>query len=87
MPIKTPDIESHLMHSEWVDIKPDVSAAIVRAKKEGRRIIAVGTTTVRTLEGTKAGPFTGDVNLFIKPGFKFNIVDAMLTNFHLPKLH
>jgi S-adenosylmethionine:tRNA ribosyltransferase-isomerase len=68
-----------------VSVKPDVSAEILRAKKEGRRVIAVGTTTVRTLEGTKAHAFTGDINLFIKPGYTFQIVDAMLTNFHLPK--
>jgi S-adenosylmethionine:tRNA ribosyltransferase-isomerase len=85
MPIKSETIESHEMHSEWVEVKPDVSHTILQAKNEGRRIIAIGTTTVRTLEGTLAKPYSGDVNLFIKPGFKFQIVDAMLTNFHLPK--
>jgi S-adenosylmethionine:tRNA ribosyltransferase-isomerase len=85
MPMKGETIESHTMHSEWVDVKPEVSKQILEAKKEGRKIFAIGTTTVRTLEGTLAKPYSGDVNLFIKPGFKFQIVDAMLTNFHLPK--
>ncbi len=85
MPIKSDTLAAHTMHSEWVDVQPDVSEQILEAKKEGRRIIAVGTTTVRTLEGTLAKPYTGDVNVFIQPGYKFKIVDAMLTNFHLPK--
>jgi len=85
MPIKTDSLDAHIMHSEWVEVLPDVSEKILCAKKEGGRIVAIGTTTVRTLEGTKAKPFTGDVNLFIQPGYKFKIVDAMLTNFHLPK--
>jgi S-adenosylmethionine:tRNA ribosyltransferase-isomerase len=85
MPIKSDTLDTHTMHSEWVEVKPEVSKQILQAKKEGRRIIAVGTTTVRTLEGTGAMPFTGDVNLFIQPGYTFKVVDAMLTNFHLPK--
>jgi S-adenosylmethionine:tRNA ribosyltransferase-isomerase len=85
MPMKTETIEEHVMHGEWVEVKPDVSAALLRAKKEKHRIIAVGTTTVRTLEGTRAQPYSGDIDLFITPGYKFQIVDAMLTNFHLPK--
>jgi len=85
MPIKSDTLDTHTMHSEWVEVKPDVSRKILAAKSEGRRIVAVGTTTVRTLEGTGAKPYTGDVNLFIQPGYKFRVVDAMLTNFHLPK--
>jgi S-adenosylmethionine:tRNA ribosyltransferase-isomerase len=91
-PMKSETIEAHEMHSEFVAISASTAQAINRAKQEGRRVIAVGTTTVRTLEGVvqddKSLPyhgFSGDVNLFITPGFPFKIVDALLTNFHLPK--
>ncbi|OGG34943.1 tRNA preQ1(34) S-adenosylmethionine ribosyltransferase-isomerase QueA [Candidatus Gottesmanbacteria bacterium RIFOXYB1_FULL_47_11] len=81
LPIKTASLEAHPMHSEWVEIKPDAAEAIKRAK----RVVAVGTTTVRALEGTGGKPYMGDINLFIKPEYKFCVVDGMLTNFHLPK--
>lgn len=90
-PMKSETIEEHQMHSEFVSIPPSVAEAINHAKQEGRRVIAVGTTTVRTLEGVAAlhesrlAPFVGDVNLFITPGFDFRVVDALITNFHLPK--
>jgi S-adenosylmethionine:tRNA ribosyltransferase-isomerase len=93
-PVKVEFIEDHVMHSEWAEITPEVAHKICSAKKEGRRIIAVGTTSVRTLEGAKKklgdwenfeNGFAGDLNLFITPGFQFEVVDAMLTNFHLPK--
>jgi len=90
-PMKSDTLEEHQMHSEFVTIDSNTAQAINRAKQEGRRVIAVGTTTVRTLEGV-AGlhhghiePFTGDVNLFITPGFDFRVVDSLITNFHLPK--
>jgi len=81
MPIKSDTLDAHPMHSEWVEITPEVAQQIKRAK----RVVAVGTTTVRALEGTGCKSFQGDVNIFIQPGYKFKIVDAMLTNFHLPK--
>jgi len=93
-PVKTDKIEDHAMHSEWVEVSAKAVATINQAKQEGRRVIAVGTTTVRTLEGLahQAGyaderlePYTGEINLFITPGFEFKIIDAMITNFHLPK--
>jgi S-adenosylmethionine:tRNA ribosyltransferase-isomerase len=104
-PMKSETIEEHQMHSEFVTIEASTAQAINCAKQEGRRVIAVGTTTVRTLEGVAAlsGPppfqggdrggyhvlsesgFIGDVNLFITPGFNFKVVDALITNFHLPK--
>lgn len=102
-PMKSETIEEHEMHSEFVTIDGATAQAINRAKQEGRRVIAVGTTTVRTLEGVahvmkKTHPgeknstsplpiegFSGDVNLFITPGFDFRVVDALITNFHLPK--
>jgi len=91
MPIKTATLELHAMHSEQVNVPDEVAATINQAKQNSKRIIAIGTTTVRTLEGVaalnqgKLKGYQGDVNLFITPGFQFNIVDAMLTNFHLPK--
>lgn len=91
VPIKTNNIENHLMHSEWVNISGKTAKIINDAKSQKRRIIAIGTTTVRTLEGVarlnngKISSFSGDIDIFIKPGFKFTIIDGMLTNFHLPK--
>jgi len=94
-------VEDHTMHSEWVEISEETAEKINKAKSEGRRVVAVGTTTVRTLEGIASlernklqdtnksqitiSKFEGDINIFIKPGFEFQIVDAMITNFHLPK--
>jgi len=96
LPVKTDKVEDHKMHSEWVGLTEKNAALINAAKKEGRRVIAVGTTTVRTLEGIASlqskdvneevvRPYSGDLNLFILPGFKFKVVDALVTNFHLPK--
>lgn len=88
-PVEEENIEDHQMHSEFYSITPEAADAINRAKTEGRRIIAVGTTSIRTLEsaGTtgklKAG--SGWTNIFIYPGFTFHIVDALVTNFHLPE--
>jgi S-adenosylmethionine:tRNA ribosyltransferase-isomerase len=78
------------MHSEWVEITAKNADLINQAKQDGRRVVAVGTTTVRVLEGVvkKEGllrPYAGDINIFIYPGFEFKIVDALITNFHLPK--
>jgi len=117
-PVKTEKIEDHKMHSEWVELTAANADLINQAKAEGRRVVAVGTTTVRTLEGImslrgaeRSGatsqsrgfraalaprdcdaslamtlkPYTGDVNIFITPGFKFQVIDALITNFHLPK--
>ncbi|TAK03930.1 tRNA preQ1(34) S-adenosylmethionine ribosyltransferase-isomerase QueA [Patescibacteria group bacterium] len=86
-PVKTETLEEHVMHGEWVSISPETSRAIDKAKAEGRRVIAVGTTTVRALEGSgvPGGGFSGDINLFITPGFDFKVIDALITNFHLPK--
>lgn len=89
-PVKTKTLEEHHIHSEWAEISSETAEAIADAKKDGRRVIAVGTTTVRTLEGVAAlygrvVPFAGDLSLFITPGFSFRVVDGLLTNFHLPK--
>ena len=84
-PVKTSTLEEHQMHAEFVEISQQTSQTIKAAKQEGRRVIAVGTTTVRALEGSGGEAYADDLNIFITPGFKFKIVDAMITNFHLPK--
>jgi len=89
-PMKTATLEEHEMHSEFVSLSEEVATRINQAKQEGRRVVAVGTTTVRTLEGIafvqkRLCGYTGDINLFIKPGFAFKIIDGLMTNFHLPK--
>lgn len=90
-PVKTETLEEHEMHAEFVTIDARVAERLNKAKENGRRIIAVGTTTVRTLEGVAAlhggtlAGYSGNVNLFIKPGFEFHVIDALITNFHLPK--
>lgn len=94
-PVKVDDITKHKMHAELVEVKKDVIKRIVKAKKETRRIIAVGTTSVRTLEGLVEKQLNKPLNqitnhklpitTFIYPGYKFKIIDAMITNFHLPK--
>ncbi|MBF8280352.1 MAG: S-adenosylmethionine:tRNA ribosyltransferase-isomerase [Candidatus Magasanikbacteria bacterium] len=89
-PVKAEKIEDHTMHSEWVQIDAAAAQKIRAAKKKGRRVIAVGTTAVRALEGVaqKNGSvkkFSGDINIFITPAFQFQIIDGLITNFHLPK--
>ena len=74
------------MHSEWYDVPMATQAAIEECRARGGRVIAVGTTTVRTLESWAAsGQTTGDTRIFITPGFEFKLVDLLITNFHLPK--
>lgn len=95
-PVRTDDIEAHRMHAERFSVPPDLAAQIAATKAAGRRVVAVGTTVVRALEtaalqAAQAGgaellhPGAGESTLFIRPGFQFRIVDAMLTNFHLPR--
>jgi S-adenosylmethionine:tRNA ribosyltransferase-isomerase len=89
-PVQTEHIEDHVMHEEWVEVGADAAERISAAKREGRRIVAVGTTTTRTLEGIAAQfgelqPYIGDLNIFITPGFEFKVIDGLITNFHLPK--
>lgn len=90
LPVKTDDTDNHKMHAEYGIISEQSCDIINRAKKEGRRIIAVGTTSVRLLESAadKTGavhPFCGETNIFITPGYKFRVIDMIITNFHLPK--
>jgi len=88
-PVTTETLEEHKMHSEWFSITEETANLINETKKNGGRIIAVGTTSVRTLESaTEQGEvraMTGTTEIFIKPGYEFKIVDAIITNFHLPK--
>ncbi len=85
-PVKVEHIHEHLMHSEWFDVPAATQQAIADCRARGGRVLAVGTTTVRTLESwARSGQATGDTNIFITPGFGFKVVDLLLTNFHLPK--
>jgi len=88
-PVKVDDITKHKMHSEYIEINKKTLGNIIKAKSEGRRIIAAGTTSVRTLESVfskkELRSHRGWTDIFIYPGYKFKIVDAMITNFHLPK--
>ncbi len=84
-PIKTEDTDNHKMHSEWGVITQQQADIINNAKQRGGRVIAVGTTSLRLLESAAGKPFCGTTNIFITPGYKFQIVDVLLTNFHLPK--
>lgn len=89
-PMKEETVEAHIMHSEYYSIAPEAATVINTAKREGRRVIAVGTTSVRTLESAAnedgaVRAESGDTDIFIYPGYRFKTVDAMVTNFHLPK--
>jgi S-adenosylmethionine:tRNA ribosyltransferase-isomerase len=85
-PVKTENIAEHTMHSEWYQVPPATQQAIADCKARGGRVVAVGTTTVRTLESwAQFGQASGDTQIFITPGFAFQVVDRLITNFHLPK--
>jgi S-adenosylmethionine:tRNA ribosyltransferase-isomerase len=85
-PVKTDNIAEHVMHSEWYEIPAATQGAIVETRERGGRIVAVGTTTVRTLESwALTGQASGDTAIFITPGFRFRVVDRLVTNFHLPR--
>lgn len=88
-PVNEDDPEEHKIHSEWCQLSQQTADLINETKRNGGRVIAVGTTSVRTLESaaelTVVKAFTGPTTLFILPGYKFNVVDVMITNFHLPK--
>ena len=88
-PVRVEDIQRHVMHAEWLEVSPQLCQRIQATKAAGGRVVAVGTTTVRSLETAALGgeiqPFSGDTRIFIYPGFTFRCVDALLTNFHLPE--
>jgi len=88
-PVRADAIENHVMHAERIEVSQQVCDAVAKTRQTGKRVIAVGTTVVRSLETAALSgtllPLNDDSRLFIKPGFKFNVVDALITNFHLPK--
>ncbi len=88
-PIRAERISEHRMHSEWLNVGPELVAQVRRARERGRRVIAVGTTVVRALESAmregELRPFSGDTGIFIFPGYRIRSIDALFTNFHLPE--
>ena len=88
-PVRHENLAEHVMHEEWLQVGQDVVDAVAACRARGGRVVAVGTTSLRALESAAAGgelaPFSGDTNLFITPGYRFRVVDALLTNFHLPE--
>lgn len=87
-PVRADNIEDHHMHSEYVEVGPEVCEAVAATRQRGGRVIAVGTTAVRSLESASVAsgriePYNGDTDIFIYPGYRFRSVDAMVTNFHL----
>jgi S-adenosylmethionine:tRNA ribosyltransferase-isomerase len=88
-PVRSENIEDHRMHAEYLEVSESVCEAVEQAKNKGGRIIAVGTTAVRSLETAAANgklrPFSGDSRIFIYPGYEFKVIDGLITNFHLPE--
>ena len=91
LPVRTTDIENHIMHSEWCDVSDEAMQMIRDAKARGNQVIAVGTTATRATEsaaqanGGELKAWTGDTQIFIYPGYEFKVVDRLITNFHLPE--
>lgn len=88
-PVREEDLDRHQMHAEWLEVSTALCARVEAARARGGRVVAVGTTSVRSLESAAADgslrPFQGDSRLFIRPGYHFRVVDALITNFHLPE--
>ena len=88
-PVRVQRLDEHRMHAEWLEVGEEVCERIREARAAGGRVVAVGTTSVRSLESAAAdgelAPFRGDTRLFIRPGYRYRVVDAMITNFHLPE--
>jgi S-adenosylmethionine:tRNA ribosyltransferase-isomerase len=88
-PVRTEEVEAHRLHREWLEVDTAVCEAVAAARARGGRVVAVGTTAVRALESAAADgslrPMRGETALFIYPGYRFRVVDAMVTNFHLPE--
>ncbi|PSU06471.1 tRNA preQ1(34) S-adenosylmethionine ribosyltransferase-isomerase QueA [Photobacterium gaetbulicola] len=93
-PVRVDNINDHHMHAEYVEVPEEVVAAINATKANGKRVVAVGTTSVRSLEsaaqdakqkGTELKPFFGDTEIFIYPGYEYQLIDVLITNFHLPE--
>ena len=88
-PVRVDDIEQHEMHAEYLEVSEETCAAVRRTRERGGRVVAVGTTSVRALETAAAEgelrPFRGDSRIFIYPGYRFGVIDGLVTNFHLPE--
>jgi S-adenosylmethionine:tRNA ribosyltransferase-isomerase len=89
-PVRAKDIRDHVMHAEHVEVPEETAAAIREAKAQGRAVVCVGTTSARSLEGMHQAcgdvrAFAGDTSIYITPGYEFQVVDALITNFHLPE--
>ena len=91
-PVRVDNIAEHKMHAEWIEVNEEVCNKVNHTKAKGGRVIAIGTTSVRSLESAashsqldKLEPYMGDTDIFITPGYQFKVVDALLTNFHLPE--
>ncbi len=88
-PVRVDDIREHRMHAEWLRVPPETVEAVNRTRERGGRVVAVGTTVVRSLETAARGgtlqAYEGETDIFITPGFRFRVVDALITNFHLPE--
>ncbi|HWB45893.1 MAG TPA: tRNA preQ1(34) S-adenosylmethionine ribosyltransferase-isomerase QueA [Hyphomicrobiaceae bacterium] len=90
LPVKAEETSAHVMHAEWGEVAPDVAASLNDVRRNGGRLVAVGSTSLRLLEAASAtsgdvAPFAGETSLFITPGYRFKCVDALMTNFHLPR--
>jgi S-adenosylmethionine:tRNA ribosyltransferase-isomerase len=88
-PVRVEHLEDHVMHAEYIDVDQAVCDAVAATRERGGRVVAVGTTVVRSLESAAQNgtlmPMCGDTRMFITPGYRFRVVDALLTNFHLPR--
>ena len=88
-PVRVSDLSQHRMHAEFLEVSPELCAKVEQCRARGGRVVAVGTTAVRSLESAAADgelrPYRGDTRLFITPGYRFRVVDALITNFHLPE--
>ena len=85
LPVKAEDTTEHKMHAEWGEVEARVAERLRSARAEGRRVVAVGTTSLRLLEASGLQPFSGSTDIFITPGYHFRAVDGLVTNFHLPR--
>lgn len=88
-PVKVDQVEDHVMHSEYLEVSAETVAAVEACRTRGGRVVAVGTTAVRSLETAASGgqlaPYEGESDIFIYPGYRFRVIDALITNFHLPQ--
>ncbi|HEY8507543.1 MAG TPA: S-adenosylmethionine:tRNA ribosyltransferase-isomerase, partial [Steroidobacteraceae bacterium] len=84
-PVRTENLDEHVMHAERVSVSAETCDAIRVTRESGGRVIAVGTTVARALETSTGQPFSGETRLFIRPGYRFRVLDALITNFHLPE--